>query len=161
VSYLSAMLNTVKQYTPNTWNSGSETSVVPSYTEEYRKLQNEVNAMASIPGIQQIIRVQDLHAYGQFLIREQLLLKTETSPLYRVRYYITVSNSYFDEVAKYNLDPRRCGMGLSTISFNKNLSYCGSGQILVVVKVLTTEPNKESICPKTSCDYFVEYIVKV
>jgi hypothetical protein len=85
VSYLSAMLNTVKQYTPNTWNSGSETSVVPSYTEEYRKLQNEVNAMASIPGIQQIIRVQDLHAYGQFLIREQLLLKTETSPLYRVK----------------------------------------------------------------------------
>jgi hypothetical protein len=84
-----------------------------------------------------------------------------SSCLFQVRYYVTVSNSYFDEVAKYNLDPRRCGMGLSTISFNKNLSYCGSGQILVVVKVLTTEPNKESICPKTSCDYFVEYIVKV
>ncbi|CAH1364295.1 unnamed protein product, partial [Tenebrio molitor] len=145
------MLNIVKQYTPNTWDSYSKTSTLESDTEEYRELRNEVNAMMSTLEIKEILRVQDLQAYGQFLIREQLLLKTETSPLYRVRYYVMVNNAYRDKVVKYNLDPRRCGMALSTLSFNKKLDYCEPGRSVVVVKVLTTEPDKKTICPKTSC----------
>jgi hypothetical protein len=90
---LSAMLNIVKQYTPNTWDSYSKTSTLESDTEEYRELRNEVNAMMSTLEIKEILRVQDLQAYGQFLIREQLLLKTETSPLYRVK--IILFNGHF------------------------------------------------------------------
>jgi hypothetical protein len=79
--------------------------------------------------------------------------------IFQMRYYVTVNNSNRDKVVKYNLDPRRCGMGLSTLSFNKKLVYCEPGRSVVAVKVLTTEPDKETICPKTSCDYFIENIL--
>jgi hypothetical protein len=79
--------------------------------------------------------------------------------LFQMLYYVTVNNSNRDKVVKYNLDPRRCGMGLSTLSFNKKLDYCEPGRSVVAVKVLTTEPDKETICPKTSCDYFIENIL--
>jgi hypothetical protein len=49
------MVNIVKQYTPNTWDSYSKTSILESDTEKYRELRNEVNAMMSTFEIKEIL----------------------------------------------------------------------------------------------------------
>lgn len=83
------MMDIVRQFAPNTWvlYQGNQ-SDVSMYTEEYRQVMFEVRSATpnheSLTA-RRIIRVQDLHSFGQFLIREQLLINSEDDQLYRVR----------------------------------------------------------------------------
>lgn len=83
------MLNIVRQYLPNNWDEDlGKTVELSTHSEEYKKVVNSVNealgVFSSIGNKKRIERVQDIYSYGQFLIREQQLLKSESSNLYRV-----------------------------------------------------------------------------
>ncbi|KAJ3636464.1 hypothetical protein MTP99_000011 [Tenebrio molitor] len=117
------MLNIVKQYTPNTRDSYSKTSILELDTEKYRVLRNEVNAMMSTFEIKEIILVQICYTYGQFLIRTAYSSKSQN----RNESVVDAVLCYGEQLEsrqggrEYNLDPRRYGMGLSALSLNKKL----------------------------------------
>ncbi|RZB39307.1 uncharacterized protein BDFB_004783 [Asbolus verrucosus] len=136
------MLSAIKAYTPETWDGSSQETVkLSKFTAEYRQVEYELRqAFAECPSASSIIRVQNIHDYGQFLIREQLLVAESSTQYYRVRRYIQISGTYLNEVSKYNLDPRRCGLG-SSLTFRKTLTNLDINKLICVVVVLTTVPH--------------------
>ncbi|XP_044264775.1 uncharacterized protein LOC123011420 [Tribolium madens] len=155
------MLNVIRQYVPHNWDQTLANSIdLNQCSEEYKNVLNDVNeALQTVSiGNNRIQRVQDIYAFGQFLIREQQLLKTESTTLYRVRRFVQVSSLYAQKVAEYNLDQRRCGLGQS-LTLHKKLNYYDSSNIIVVVKALVTDPLSSETSVKRSSDYYVEYIV--
>lgn len=76
----------------------------------------------------------------------------------QVRMFIQVQRTYAEEIVKYNLDPRRCGLGRD-LSFYTTLNFFDSDKIIVVVKVLVTDIISNEITIKNSSDYYVEYII--
>ncbi|KYB26559.1 hypothetical protein TcasGA2_TC033866 [Tribolium castaneum] len=157
------MLNVIRQYIPHDWdeNLGNCTDL-SQYSDEYKSVINDVNEALQTTTIanRRIQRVQDIYAFGQFLIREQQLLKSESTTLYRVRRFVQVSRLYVNKVVEYNLDQRRCGLGQS-LTLNRKLNYYDPNKVIVVVKVLETDPQSSETTVKRSSDYYVEYIVHI
>ncbi|XP_074036824.1 uncharacterized protein [Leptinotarsa decemlineata] len=129
--------------------------------EEFEQIQYEIRrATLDIKKhIRCIERNQSIYDLGQFLIRGQLLmtLKPFTS-YYKVRRYIKIKANYLTAALNYNVDYRRCG--LSSVVFNSFIPNMTNGDILLVIQVITSEPQSSYITPSNSSDYYIEYIVR-
>lgn len=72
------MLSLIKKHLPPTWDRSDdvpEEQVLSDFnSEEYNEVLQEAKTAGSPCEFQNITRVQDIFSYGQFLIREQLLL---------------------------------------------------------------------------------------
>lgn len=86
------MIQTVMSYAPENWHKPqadwSKLYEVPKTSDEYQQLKFEIETALtsnSLKGISKIERFQNIHDYGQVLLREQLLLViNKHTPLYRV-----------------------------------------------------------------------------
>lgn len=91
------MLSEINQHIPDNWqdayNSNCTQFEVSSFREEYRKLINEVKQCVDGEiNVRRVLRVQNSYAYGQFLIREQLLIALNEEQVYRVCIYCFIVN---------------------------------------------------------------------
>ncbi|KAJ8925842.1 hypothetical protein NQ315_009694 [Exocentrus adspersus] len=159
------MERTVLNYAPDYWNTSYTDLQVQfdlrSHSEEYKRIAQEVKQATASPHLQIsfIRRNQNIHDYGQVLIREQLVTVSEGANYYRVRRYITILKHYLNCALDYNLDPRRCGK--SSLIFQKYISRPTFNEIILVVQVITDRPGAVSIQPTNSSEYFIDYIVGI
>ncbi|XP_018574034.1 uncharacterized protein LOC108913053 [Anoplophora glabripennis] len=157
------MERTVLKYSPSYWDTcleDNEQFKVGSSSEEFRIIayQTKQATRNSNLHIKKILRNQNIHDFGQLLIREQLMAVLRSyEKYYRVRRFITIKKQFLTNALQYNLDHRRCGK--SSLIFGKYLTYVGDDDVVLVVQVLTNSPNSDCIAPANSSDYFIDYIV--
>lgn len=88
------MERTVLRHAPNYWNTiyvSDEQFTLNTSSEEYVKIKYQVQQAVTNNNlhISQIQRVQNVHDYGQFLIREQLMaIANSHKKYYRVKKYV-------------------------------------------------------------------------
>lgn len=85
------MLSIIREHIPSNWSPSDgalNEELLISNTGEFNNIKNEANEAGIALENPRIHRVQDIFSYGQFIIREQLLLvHHEHRPLYRVCTY--------------------------------------------------------------------------
>ncbi|KAJ8925841.1 hypothetical protein NQ315_009693 [Exocentrus adspersus] len=160
------MERTVLKYAPDYWNASpvyiNTQIILGSDSEEYKQIEYEIQEATRSPNLKfsLISRNQNVYDYGQVLVREQLLLVSKPHHIYyRVRRYITIHKLYRTTALEYNLDHRRCGK--ASLSFQKYINRPTSNEIVLVVQVITTDPNADFLQPTNSSDYFIDYIAEI
>lgn len=77
----------------------------------------------------------------------------------QVRRYLAIKKYHLQNALEYNIDPRRCG--LTSLTFVSSINQIRADEVLLIVQVVTANPNVLCITPKISNEYFVEYVVYV
>lgn len=109
--------------------------------------------------VESLVRHQNLYTYGQFLIRKQALVQ-EGSTYYEVRRFIVIPKSREYDAVKSNLDVRRFQP-----NSRRQLLMCSdidnfdvNSDCLLVISIVTNNPNEKYFEPQRSSDYYIEYV---
>ncbi|KAJ8941702.1 hypothetical protein NQ318_023298 [Aromia moschata] len=160
------MQNVITKYAPEHWekNYTDPSTKFPLHptSEEFNEISSCVRQAVRQSNLRiiSIKRYQNIFDSGQYITKEQLLATANPeSTYYRVRRFITIKSHYLNTALEYNLDPRRCGK--ASLVFRNQISSCASDDVVLVVQVITKQPNASKITPNNSSEYFIDYIVEM
>ncbi|CAH0551302.1 unnamed protein product [Brassicogethes aeneus] len=158
------MYSEVIKYSPITWDRNQSVTrmdydLTAYKNEEYKQIAYEANvAMDTEHSNLKVVRVQNIHDLGQFLIKQQkLLVESPGQTFYQGRRYVVISQNCLSEALEYNLDHRRCR--LSQLEFKKSVPQINQNNVLVVVQVILKTQNQDYIGPEYSDEYYIEYFI--
>ncbi|XP_018333339.1 uncharacterized protein LOC108742571 [Agrilus planipennis] len=164
---MNSIVNTITKNLPDYWDKNISYQNpyrrinVSIYRAEYDKISDILSKAANDyhHQLRRLERVQNVYAYGQFIVREQFFINNAPlSTCYRVQRFYVLRKIYLEDAIEYNLDPRRIGVGTTTITFLSKINFVPDDHVVLVLKVLTYNPNQDSITPERSSDYFIEYV---
>ncbi|XP_017776570.1 PREDICTED: uncharacterized protein LOC108562667 [Nicrophorus vespilloides] len=147
----------LRKFVPLDWNYESKT-ILPSCTSEYNTLREEFRNFH----VQEIYRVQNVHRYNMFLVRQQhLLALTPENKCYVVRRYVGLTAGQLESALQHNLDKRINGASTAYPAFKKDLTSLTHEKVILAVNVVTKNADVENFIPTRDSDFYIEYIIEM